>query len=88
MRTNVRQCTAVKRVKTASFWDEPFTLGEFFFKGGSVGQNFNFFTEMAGEFLFMNSGSCLSPVLCAHVSRLKRCKPFPYQSRPTDAMGL
>jgi hypothetical protein len=50
MRTNERQCTAVKTVKTASFYRERFTLGEFFFKGGSVDQNFHFFTKMAGNF--------------------------------------
>ena len=86
-----QMCVSVLRLK--GWKPHPFGMNRlrwvnFFLKGGSVGQNFNFFTKMAGEFLFMNSESCLSPVLCAHVSRLKGCKPFPYQSRPTDAIAL
>ena len=86
-----QMCASVlrlKRWKPRPFIGNGLRWANFFSMGGSVDQNFHFFTKMAGEFLFMNCGSCLSPVLCAHVSRLKRCKPFPYQSRPTDAMGL
>ena len=43
MRTNVRQCTAVKRVKTASFYRERFRLGKFFFKGGVGRPKFSLF---------------------------------------------
>ena len=84
-----KMCASVLRLK--GWKPHPFIgngLGwaNFFSKGGSVDQNFHFFTKMAGEFLFINSGSCPSPVLCAHVSRLKRCKPFPYRSIRTDAI--
>ena len=60
----------------------------FFSNMGSVDQNNHCFTKIAAIFLFMNSGSCPSSVLCAHVSWWRGCTPFRYGSRLTDAMGL
>jgi hypothetical protein len=43
MRRNIRQCTVVILVKTASFDRQRLTLGEFFFGMGVDGPKFSFF---------------------------------------------
>ena len=87
MRRSMRQYTTVRTVKTACLYVEQFMLGEFFLNGWSVDQNFHFFTKVTTVSSVINCERRLSPRLSGHVPRLKRCKPFPYRSIRTDAMG-
>jgi hypothetical protein len=50
-------------------------------------QNFHFFTKVNAVWSIITNERSPSSRLCAHVFRLKRCKPRPYSYKAFHAMG-